>query len=102
LSDIIEKPWPEVVFVKHLGGTVLHVTFDDGAEGEIDLSKRLRLDGVFAPLNDPNYVAQVRVDEDGGTIAWPNGADIAPETLYEKLLHAGKSLKRPRKKPRAA
>ena len=78
----MEKPWPEVVQVKHLGGTVLHVTFDDGAEGDIDLAKRLRFRGVFAQLKDPAFVAKVYVDEDGGTIAWPNGADIDPVVLY--------------------
>ena len=78
----MEKPWPEVAGVKHLGGTVLRVTFDDGAEGEIDLAKRLRFRGVFARMKDPAFVAQVRVDADGGTIAWPNGADIDPVVLY--------------------
>ena len=78
----MEKAWPEVVAVKHLGGTTLHVTFDDGAEGTIDLATRLRLDGVFAPLKDPAFVAQVFVDEGGGTIAWPNDADIDPVVLY--------------------
>lgn len=38
--------------------------------------------GVFAPLVDPAYFARVELDEKLGTIVWPNGADIAPETLH--------------------
>lgn len=34
------------------------------------------------PLQNPAYFARVEVDEELGTIAWPNGADIAPETLH--------------------
>jgi hypothetical protein len=40
--------------------------------------------GVFKPLRDPHFFAQVFVDREGGTIAWPNGVDMAPETLYER------------------
>jgi hypothetical protein len=39
---------------------------------------------MFEPLADPNFFAQVFVDHGGGTIAWPNGVDMAPETLYER------------------
>lgn len=86
----MEKPWPEVAAVKHRGGTVLHVKFDDGAEGDIDLAKRLRFQGVFARFKDPAFVAKVFVDEDGGTIAWPNGADIDPVVLYHYVT--GKTM----------
>jgi hypothetical protein len=78
----MEGAWPEVVEVSYVRGHVVHVRFDDGASGDLDLSKHLDFRGVFAPLRDPAYVAKVRVDEDGGTIAWPNEADIDPVVLY--------------------
>jgi hypothetical protein len=40
--------------------------------------------GVLEPLRDPSYFAQVRVDPGSGTIAWPNGIDLAPEPLYDE------------------
>jgi len=59
----------------------LHLRFEDGAEGEVDFSGR-NWRGVFEPLADPAYFARVQLDQELGTIVWPNGADIAPETLY--------------------
>ena len=38
------------------------------------------------PLRDPAYFRLVRLDETLGTVVWPNGADVAPETLYERIL----------------
>ncbi|MGO9689596.1 MAG: DUF2442 domain-containing protein [Syntrophobacteraceae bacterium] len=52
------------------------------------------------PSSSDAFFSKATVE--GGAIAWPNGADVAPETLYEKLLHTGKPLNQPRKKPRAA
>ncbi len=70
---------PSVVRAEHRGGFRIHLTFNDQSERTIDFRKWL--DGaVFEPLKDPGYFRQFFLD--GGTVAWPNGADIAPETLY--------------------
>jgi hypothetical protein len=64
-------------------GYTLHVRFDDGRSGEVDLSARL-FGPVFEPLRDPLLFAQVRVDE-YGAVCWPNGADLAPDALYHTI-----------------
>lgn len=61
---------------------VVWVRFNDGSEGEVDLSAEL--DGpVFEPLNDPKVFSQFRLDPDTHTLVWPNGADLAPEFLHD-------------------
>jgi len=57
--------------------------FSDGTVGDIDFSAE-RWTGVLAPLNDPAYFAEVTVDLEAGTVAWPDGIDLAPEPLYEQ------------------
>jgi hypothetical protein len=73
----------DVTGVEVIGDHRLRLTFEDGLVGEIDFTGR-HWHRVFAPLADPAFFAQVRVDPSIGTIAWPNGADMAPETLYER------------------
>ena len=69
-----------VTAVRPLGGTRLWLRFDDGREGDVELGPEL--DGaVFAPVRDPAAFAQVVIDPDMRTIAWPNGTDFAPEFL---------------------
>ena len=63
----------------------LHLRFEDGKEGIVDLSRSSTFHGVFAPLRDPVYFAQVRVDSDSGTVTWPNGVDLDPDVLYAEL-----------------
>jgi hypothetical protein len=73
----------DVVGVEVTGRYRLRLTFDDGLVGEVNFEDR-EWHGVFEPLRDPAYFERVRVDAEGGTIAWPNGVDMAPETLYDK------------------
>jgi hypothetical protein len=58
--------------------------FSDGTEGRLDLAGELH-GPIFEPLRDPSYFAQLRVDPELDTITWPNGADFAPEFLYESV-----------------
>lgn len=58
--------------------------FSDGTEGRVDLSEEMQ-GPVFEPLKDPALFAQLRLDPEIHTIAWPNGADLAPEFLYEQV-----------------
>jgi hypothetical protein len=75
-------PIPVVTHVEVLHDFVVSITFDDGTVGELDLRPHL-WGPLFDPLReDPDLFAKVRVDADEGTIVWPNGADVAPETLY--------------------
>ena len=59
--------------------------FEDGMEGDIDVSQVVRFTGVFAGLKDLGEFAKVRVDAETGTICWPNGADVDPLVLYARL-----------------
>jgi hypothetical protein len=73
---------PSVVRAEYRDGFRIHLAFNDSSEGTLDF--RRWLDGpVFEPLREPNYFRRFFID--GGTLVWPNGADIAPETLYEAV-----------------
>lgn len=76
----------EVTAVEYRGGFVYRITFGDGTSGEVDFECYLDRGPVFAPLREPAFFRQARVE--GGTIAWPNGADIAPEELYDRVASA--------------
>jgi len=65
-----------------LEGFQVKLTFTDGSEREVDLAPYLN-GPVFEPLKrDPEVFRSVRVDDELGTIVWPNGADICPDALY--------------------
>lgn len=61
----------------------LRLTFDDGTIGDADFAGR-EWRGVLERLGDPAFFARVRVDPELGTVAWPDGIDLAPEPLYEQ------------------
>ena len=73
----------DVVAVEVVQGRELQLTFEDGLTAKIDVDRIVgSFEGVFAPLLDPDFFRQVKVDPELGTIVWPNGADICPDVLY--------------------
>jgi hypothetical protein len=73
---------PSVVRAEYCDGFRIHLTFNDRSEATLDF--RQWVDGpVFEPLKDASYFRRFFID--GGTVVWPNGADIAPETLYNAV-----------------
>ena len=68
-----------VTEARHLANHRIHVSFSDGTSDEIDLAGSL--DGpIFQPLRDVEYFKAFSIV--GHTLAWPNGADFAPEYLH--------------------
>jgi hypothetical protein len=74
----------DIVAAEALGDYRLHLRFEDGVDGVVDLASHLSFRGVFEPLRDPAYFSRVRVDVELGTVVWPNGADLDPDVLYER------------------
>ena len=74
-----------VLDAKYERDYVIHLRFNDGAEGFVDLANELYGE-VFEPLKDVKRFRAFRVDPELNTIVWENGADLAPEFLHERLL----------------
>ncbi len=78
-------PLVHVTGVAVIGDYQLRLLFEDGVVGDVCFEER-EWTGVFEPFRDPAVFAQVYVDRQFGTIAWPNGLDMAPEPLYQAAL----------------
>jgi hypothetical protein len=71
-----------VTRVNYLQSYELELEFSDRIVKKVDLSSELYGE-VFEPLKDPAFFKRVTLNEETNTIEWPNGADFAPEFLYE-------------------
>ncbi len=60
----------------------IRLSFSDGVVKDVDLADEL-YGAIFEPLQDLALFRQVRLNPETNTIEWPNGADFAPERLYE-------------------
>lgn len=65
-----------------VGPYALAVRFADGTEQHIDFEPVLH-GPLFGPLRDPSTFGAVVLDEEAGTLVWPNGADFDPATLHD-------------------
>lgn len=76
MSDIIV-----VTKAQYVSEKTLELTFSDGIKAEVDFSNWIDKYPFFEPLKDSDYFKNFSLD--GWTVVWPNGADIAPETLHK-------------------
>ena len=75
---------PRLADMRHVSGYRLWLRFEDGKEGEVDLEAELWGE-VFEPLTHEDYFKTVELNRELNTICWENGADFAPEFLYDSL-----------------
>jgi hypothetical protein len=90
--DQVQYRLPRLAALRYVREYVLWLRFSDGVEGEVDLSDGLTGE-IFAPLRNPTEFSRARIED--GHLAWPNGADWAPEDLrarlgarYESVAHS--------------
>jgi hypothetical protein len=75
---------PDITEVAVVTHGVLRLTFADGMTGEVAVLDRMR-GPIFDEARTADGFAKVAVDVETGTIVWPGGADLAPDTLYERV-----------------
>ena len=75
---------PDITAAAAVRHGVLKLSFADGTIGEVDVLDRMR-GPVFEEARTPEGFAQIEVDVETGTVIWPGGADLAPDTLYERV-----------------
>ncbi|MBI3609550.1 MAG: DUF2442 domain-containing protein [Nitrospirae bacterium] len=78
----------KIIDVRPLPGFKIRVKFQDGVEGQVDLSD-LAGKGVFSKWKEPGFFESVFIDKESHTVAWPGGIDLSPESLYAEIT--GKS-----------
>lgn len=77
---MIAKP----IKVKALDNYIIWLKYDDGAEGEINISHLARK-GIFKQWDKNNFFAKVYIDKQSKSIAWNDDIQLCPNTLYLKL-----------------
>jgi hypothetical protein len=73
-----------VIEARHVRAHTVWLRFRDGTSGEIDLTSALR-GPIMEPLKDVAFFREFQIHPEFHTLAWPNGADFAPEVLHDKV-----------------
>lgn len=75
---------PDITATTVVRHGVLDLTFADGVSGQVEVLDRMR-GPVFERARTPAGFTEAVLDEETGTVVWPDGADLAPDTLYERV-----------------
>jgi hypothetical protein len=74
----------DLVGMKYLDGYRLELKFADGKKGSVDFAAYLKKGGVYRRFRDAEYFKKAYVNKELGVLCWPDGVDVAPETLYSE------------------
>ncbi|MBI5598413.1 MAG: DUF2442 domain-containing protein [Deltaproteobacteria bacterium] len=74
----------DVVDAKYVEGYKIAVVFENGRKGAVDLKGYAGTGGVFSRFSDLEYFKKFYVNREMGVLCWPEGGDIAPESLYHE------------------
>jgi hypothetical protein len=77
---------PHIIEAEYFKEYKIKIKFDDGAEKIVDLESYALRSGIFSEFKNIEFFKKFYIDLN--TLCWPNGADIAPERLYEIGLNA--------------
>lgn len=75
----------DLIDARYISGYILELTFENGRKGLYDFKGYINKGGVFARFSDIEYFKQFYVNKELGVLCWPDGPDIAPETLYHAV-----------------
>lgn len=75
---------PDITAASVVSHGVLRLTCADGLSGEVDVLDRMG-GPVFEQARTRSGFAAMAVDDETGTVTWPGGADLAPDTLYHRV-----------------
>jgi hypothetical protein len=75
---------PRITDARYVAGYKVWIRFSDGAEGDVDLSQELT-GSLFEPLRNVEEFKRLKLHPELRILVWPNGADLAPEFLRERL-----------------
>ena len=74
----------DLVEAKYVSGYTLELIFENGRRASLDFSDYVKKGGVFGRFSDLTFFKSFFVNKELGVLCWPDGLDIAPETLYHK------------------
>ena len=79
----------DVINVKAENTREFRVEFNDGLSGLIVIDSSF-CSGVFKALLDDDLIRQASADN--GVVTWPNGLDLAPDTMYNEIKNSPERL----------
>ena len=74
----------DVTEAKYIEGYKIEIVFENGKKGTVDFSGYIKKGGVFSRFSDMTYFRNFHINQELGILCWPDGVDIAPETLYRE------------------